>query len=83
MLWWLISEIQLEKYFESGTKKDLTIVIIVRNNTKVFILYAKGSRFRKILKIVEKYEKARPSSICISYARINHNRLGKSRDRGL
>lgn len=42
MFHWLISEIWLEKHLESGSGRELAIVIIIENSTKAFNFVLKG-----------------------------------------
>lgn len=80
---WLISETRVEKRLKSRTRRGLAIVITVRNSAEALILCAKGSRFEEVLKMVEKYWEARPSSVCMSYTEVGHNRLGECGDKSL
>lgn len=41
-LWWLINETRLEERLKSSNKKELAIVMTVRNSIKAFQLYSKS-----------------------------------------
>ena len=80
---WLISETQLEEHLESGTGKGLAVVIIVGNSIEASKLCSKGLRFGGALKVVEKYWKAGPGSVCMSCAGIGHDCLGECGERAV
>ncbi len=80
---WLISESRLQERLESGTGKGSAIVIIVGTSEEATKLCSKGLRFGDALKIVEKYWKAGPGSVCLSCAGIGHDRLRECADRGI
>lgn len=79
----LISETQLEKCLESGTRKSLAVVITVENSTEASKLCSKGLRFGGALKMVKKYWKAGPGLVCMSYAGVGHNCLGEYRKKAI
>ena len=66
---------------ESGNNRGSTIVIIVANYSKAFYLCARGLRFGGALKVVEKFWKAGPGSICLICCGIGHDRLGNCGER--
>ena len=80
---WLISESQLEKRLESGTGRGSAIVITVGTSEEASKLCSRGLRFGGALKVVEKYWEAGPSSVCLSYAGVSHDRLGECKDRAV
>lgn len=52
-------------------------------NVEASTLYAKGLRFRRVPKVVEKYWEVGLDSVYMSSAEIRHNHLGKYGNRGL
>ena len=73
---WLISEARLEERLETGSGKGSAIVITVGNEEDASKLCASGLRFGGAPKVVERYWKARPSSVCMTSLGIGHDRLG-------
>lgn len=58
-------------------EERLVIVMMVENSVEAFILCAKGWKFERAQKVIEKYWEAGLSSICINFVGIDHTRLGK------
>lgn len=79
----LISEKWSEKHLEAGIGRRSAIVIIVSTSKKIAKLCSNGFRLRRALKVVEKYWKAGPNSIYLSFARVGHDCLGKYWDKAL
>lgn len=65
--WWLISEARLEERLKTGNRKGLAIMITIGNKAEISQLCAKGLRFGRVPKVVEKYLKVEPSSMCIAW----------------
>lgn len=72
----LISKTQLEECLNTRNKKRSVIVITVGSKKDILKLCAKRFRFGEAPKFVEKYCKAGPSLICMTYLKISHNQLG-------
>ena len=78
---WLIPESRLRERQESGNNRGSAIVITVANVSDVVYLCAKSLRFGGALKVVEKYWKAGPGSVCPICCGIGHDRPGNCGDR--
>lgn len=78
---WLLNKSQLEKCLKAGTRRRSAIVITVGTSKKVAKLCFKGLRFRRALKVVEKYWKAGPDSVYLSCAGVKNYCLGKYKDK--
>ncbi len=80
---WLINKIRRKERLESGNRRRSAIVITVRNSGETSLLCSKRLRFRRALKVVEKYWEAGPGSVCISYKAVDHYRLGNCGKRAM
>lgn len=72
---WLISENRLRKQQESGNKRGSAIIITVKGETEAKQLCASGLRFGGVVRVVEKYWEAGPSSVCMTCCGIGHERM--------
>ncbi len=72
---WLIGEYRLKEQQETGTKRGSVIVITVKRESEEKQLCASGLRFVEVIRVVEKYWKARPSSLCMTFYDIGHERI--------
>lgn len=79
--WRLINKAWLEKRLKFGDIKGSAIVIKVDNQKKVSKLCAKGLKFRRTLKIVEKYSETRPSLVYITCSSIKYDWLEEHDDK--
>lgn len=52
---WLINKSQLKECLESSTRKRSAIIITVGTSEKVDKLCSNGQKFRRVLKVFEKY----------------------------
>lgn len=77
----LISETCLREQQENNNKQGSAVIITVSGETEAKRRYALGLLFGGIVKIVEKYWESRLNSVCMTYCRIGHERMGKCRDR--
>ena len=50
-----MSKAWLEKHLKAENGKSLAIIIMIRNKTKTLKLCAKGLKFGRVAKVVEKY----------------------------
>lgn len=80
LLYELISESWLKKQQKFDNKQGSAIIIIVSNKSKSKKLYVSGLRFDGVVKIIKKYWKSRPSSVCITCCRIGYKQIGKCKD---
>ncbi len=78
---WLISEERLREQQETGNKRGSAIVITVKGETEAKKLCASGLRFGGVIKVVEKYWEAGPSSVCMACCGIGHERMGSCGNR--
>ena len=69
----LINKTQLEERLDFGNRKGSAIVITVEKSMEASRLNSKRLRFDGALKVVEKYWKAGPSSVCMTCSGIGHN----------
>ena len=77
----MINETRLEERLKSGNGRRSAIVIMVRNSVEASKLCSKGLRFGGALKVVEKYYKAGPDSVCMSCAGVGYDSLEDCGDR--
>lgn len=70
--YWLNNKTQLKKHLESESERGLAIVIIVENSAEAFKFCSKDLRFRKILKLVEKYQETRLNWVYMSFIDVDH-----------
>lgn len=61
---------------EAGNRKGSAIVITIENELEVSRLCIKRLRFGRVSKVVEKYWKARSSSIYMTCSGISYDQLG-------
>ena len=80
---WLITESRLEERLESGTGRGSAIVITVGTSEEATKLCSKELRFGGAKKVVEKYWEAGPSSVYMSCAGVDHDRLRECGDRAV
>ena len=78
---WLVKKNRLKKQQEAKNKQWSAIIIIVSNNSKAKKLYANGFCFRGVVKVEEKYWKAKQGLVCIRYCKIEHKRQGNYSDK--
>lgn len=64
-----------------GNYYDSSIIIMLANNFNATYLCAKRLRFEGILKVVERYWKAKPGLVCSVYCNIAHDWLKKCEQR--
>lgn len=69
----LISEAHLEECIKTKNGRGSPIVIIVRNKADAYKLYAKGLKFGRVSKKVEKFWEARPIFVYKTYSSITHD----------
>lgn len=62
-------------------KRGSAIVITVKSESEAKQLCASGLRFGHVVKKVEKYWEAGPSSVCMTCCGIGHKRMGRCNDR--
>lgn len=72
---WLISKARYEERLETDGRW-FAIVITIGNEADASKICTKGLRFGGSLKVVEKYWKAGPSSVCMTCSGIGHERVG-------
>ncbi len=77
---WLISESRLREQQEAG-KQGSAIVITVKGEVEAKKLCASGLRFGGVVRVVERYWEAGPSSVCMRCCGIGHERMGSCKDR--
>jgi len=77
---WLINESRLREQQEAG-KRGSAIVITVKGEAEAKKLCASGLRFGGVVRVVERYWEAGPSSVCMRCCGIGHERMGSCGDR--
>ena len=77
---WLINENRLKEQQETG-KRGSAIVITVKGEAEAKKLCASGLRFGGVVRVVERYWEAGPSSVCMTCCGIGHQRMGGCGDR--
>ena len=78
---WLINENRLREQQETGNKRGSAIVITVKGDAEAKKLCASGLRFGGVVRVVERYWEAGPSSVCMICCGIGHHRMGSCGDR--
>ena len=78
---WLISETRLREQQETGNKRGSAIVITVKEEFEAKQLCASRLRFGGIVRVVERYWEAGPSSVCMTCYGIGHERMGSCGNR--
>ncbi len=78
---WLINEDRLREAQTTGNKRGSAIVITVKGEVEAKKLCAAGLRFGSIIRVVEKYWEAGPSSVCMTCCGIGHERMGSCGNR--
>lgn len=78
---WLVSENRLKEEQMAGNKRGSAIVITVKSEVEAKQLCASGLRFGHVIKKVEKYWEAGPSSVCMTCCGIGHERMGDCNNR--
>ena len=78
---WLISEDRLREAQTTGNKRGSAIVITVKGETEAKRLCASGLRFGGLVRMVEKFWEAGPSSVCMTCCGIGHARMGECGNR--
>ncbi len=78
---WLINEDRLREVQTNGNKRGSAIVITVKGEVEAKKLCASGLRFGGLIRVVEKYWEAGPSSVCMTCCGIGHERMGSCRNR--
>ncbi len=76
LLRWLSNEDRLREQQETGNKGNSAIVITVKGESEAKQLCASGLRFGGVVRVVEKYWKAGPSSVCMACCGIGHEWMG-------
>ena len=77
---WHINENRLKEQQETG-KRGSAIVITVKREAEAKKLCASGHRFGRVVRVVERYWEAGPSSVCITCCDIGHQQMGGCGDR--
>ena len=72
---WLINKSRLREQQETGNKRGSVIVMIVKGETEAKQLCASGLRFGGVVRVVERYWEAGPSSVCMKCCGIGHERM--------
>ena len=78
---WLISEDRLREQQETGNKRGSAIVITVKGETEAKKLCASGLCFGGLIRVVEKFWEAGPSSVCMTCCGIGHEWMGNCKNR--
>lgn len=78
---WLINENCLREQQETGNKRGSAIVITVKGEAKAKKLCASGLRFGGVIRVVERYWEAGPSSVCMICCGIGYQRMRSCRNR--
>ena len=78
---WLINKNRLREQQETGNKRGSAILITVKGEAEAKQLCASGLRFEGVLRVVERYWEAGPSSVCMTCCGIGHERMGSCGDR--
>ena len=73
---WSISEDRLREAQTTRSKRGSAIFIRVKGETEAKRLCASGLRFGSLVRVVEKFWEAGPSSVCMTCCRIGHERMG-------
>ena len=75
----LISESCLREQQEAGNRGS-AIVITIKGEAETKNLCVSGLRFGGVVRMVKRYWKARPSSVCMRCCGIRHERMGSCGD---
>ena len=78
---WLINENRLREQQKAENKRGSAIVIIVKGDAEAKKLCASGLRFGGVVRVVERYWEAGPSSVCMICCGIGHQRMGSCEGR--
>ena len=77
---WLISKNRLQEQQKSCNKQGSAIVIIVIEESKTKYLHASRFLYKRIIKVVEKYWKIEPNSVCMICCDIEYEQMGNCRN---